>query len=70
VSIIVSAIIGLLRAIDIGQEKKCQELGERIGYNTEVVFGECRIEIRPHLWVSEHELAKVLFLIDCEKEKE
>jgi len=70
VFLIVGATLGLSRAFNTGREKACEKLGEQIGYNTKVVFGECRIEIRPHLWIGEHELTKILFLIDCEKGKE
>ena len=72
VLIFVAPVVGVAIWIDsifgTWAQRGCENLGERIGYNTEYFSGACQIEIRPNLWISEYEVAELLPLIDCEKD--
>jgi len=46
-------------------KERCVGLGERLGYETELIGGYCYIKIRPGLKVREDQVLDFLPVIDC-----
>lgn len=65
VAIIVVGIILLDRGIGRGNQERCVVLGERLGYETELIAGRCYIKVRPGLKVREDQVLDFLPIIDC-----
>lgn len=65
--LLITGIVLLRRGVLEGAENRCSELGERLGYETELISGYCYIKVRSGLKVREDLVLDFLPVIDCGK---
>lgn len=65
IALVAAGTTQLGRRFQNQRQERCASLGERLGYETELISGYCYIEVRPGLKVRVDQVLDFLPVIDC-----